>query len=78
MSISNTSKLTDEISVPDSHATGGKYCWEADLVWRNRSFKDLHVFFDQDAGIFGFSKSKSDTAIYSSNSNEFFIYLDNF
>lgn len=43
-----------------------KYTWTADLVWRNRTFKDLHVFYDPVAGQLGFSKSKSDLPLYSS------------
>lgn len=43
-----------------------KYSWTADLVWRNRSFKDLYVFYDPLAGQLGFSKSKNDLPIYSS------------
>ena len=48
-----------------------KYHWTADLAWRNRSFKDLYVFYDQIAGQLGFCKSKNDPPIYSSNQKRF-------
>ena len=44
----------------------GKYNWITDLVWRNRTFKNLYVFYDQLAGRLGFSKSKGEEPIHSS------------
>lgn len=73
----SSSSSTSNISEADSEnissksilksALNSKYTWTADLVWRNRSFKDLHVFFDSVAGQLGFCKSKNEQAIYSSN-----------
>jgi len=45
----------------------GKYRWTADLVWRNRTFKNVYVFYDQIGGQLGFSKSKEDEPIHLSN-----------
>ncbi len=50
-----------------------KYSWTADLVWRNRSFKHLHVFYDQISGHLGFSKTKSDPILYSGTLKLLFI-----
>lgn len=51
----------------------GKYSWIADLVWRNRTFKNLYVFYDQIIGLFGFSKSKNEEPIFTSKTDEFVL-----
>lgn len=66
-SASSTSLAEDSTEISKNKETKlNKYTWTADLVWRNRSFKDLHVFYDPVAGQFGFSKSKNDLPVYSS------------
>lgn len=50
-----------------------KYTWTADLVWRNRTFKDVHVFYDSLAGQLGFSKSSTSRVIFSSKLIYFYI-----
>lgn len=79
-SSSSTKSLTENDSTSDSKISENtmklkKYSWTADLVWRNRSFKDLYVFYDPVAGQLGFSKSKNDLPIYSSKQNEVVILI---
>jgi hypothetical protein len=60
-----TASQLRDCSVPDSQINSCKqYTWTADLVWRNRSFKSVHVFYDPLAGQLGFSKTKADPTIF--------------
>ena len=66
-----SSSLNEAKSFSQKGSMDGKYHWTADLIWRNRSFKDLHVFYDHIAGQLGFCKSKNHPPIYSSKENLF-------
>ena len=76
-SSSSTKSLIEDSSATNSKngMKLSKYTWTADLVWRNRSFKDLHVFYDPVAGQLGFSKSKNDLPLYSSKIRKYFYIL---
>ena len=65
-SSSTKSSTAEDDSIGRDTMKFNKYSWTADLVWRNRSFKNLHVFYDPVAGQLGYSKTKNDLPIYSS------------
>ena len=71
-SLKNSFVASSDPSHDFTETENKKYTWTADLVWRNRTFKDVHVFYDSLAGQLGFSKSSTSRVIYSSK----FIYYN--